>query len=364
MNPEEKLQEEIEKLNNSPHPEVNYQSQVKILQLTLQIEKAKNASLEAIEVKSLREQVSKQQRKLFWLEVFGAIALVVGFWFQNQAIHEQKVAIQDQRTQFKKSMTVAQQQTRITQKQTKLSQKQLEDQQKQFRATEKPKLIAYLYETKPDPRNKNQAVPKHSRLVRSVALDSYLKLLRQEGRAKVDLAGAQLSRTSSLGCVLIGASLQGANLEGANLAGADLRYANLEGANLKEADLIGANLIRANLRRANLTGADLTATDFELANLEKANLTETLLEDAILYGANLSGANLTSADLGQTDLRRADLKGADLTGATFDMTDLDSECDTKTIISSAFVKNLSKLERLTMGLSRSCRDAYEHSTKK
>jgi hypothetical protein len=76
----------------------------------------------------------------------------------------------------------------------------------------------------------------------------------------------------------------------ANLHGADLTNANMTGANLREANLHGASLSKADLRGASLSKADLFA-----ANLFAANL----------RGANLRGADLTGASLSKADLRRA-----------------------------------------------------------
>ena len=59
-----------------------------------------------------------------------------------------------------------------------------------------------------------------------------------------------------------------------NLAGADLTDANLTPADLTRADLTRANLAGANLTRANLTDANLTRANLAGVNLTNANLTD------------------------------------------------------------------------------------------
>jgi hypothetical protein len=80
-------------------------------------------------------------------------------------------------------------------------------------------------------------------------LELHSKWLRgEDGGARGNLRGADLS----------GADLSGADLSGANLSGADLSRADLSGADLREADLSGANLREANLYGANLSRAYLS----------------------------------------------------------------------------------------------------------
>ena len=77
-----------------------------------------------------------------------------------------------------------------------------------------------------------------------------------------------------------------------NLAGADLSRTSLEDANLEYADLSGANLPGANLRNTNLWGAYLSN-----ANLSNADLSIANLSNANLSNVNLTDVNLTSLDL-------------------------------------------------------------------
>lgn len=145
------------------------------------------------------------------------------------------------------------------------------------------------------------------------------------GKAKLNLSGANLSRTDLSGAFLYEVNLSGANLEEANLSEALLDEANFSSANLSRANLSRANLSRADLRwanfsEANLSEAKLGETHLSWANLSRANLSEANLNEALLDRANLSEANLSNiklnrATLSETNLTGADLSGADLTGA-------------------------------------------------
>ena len=127
----------------------------------------------------------------------------------------------------------------------------------------------------------------------ALVLDKHRKwLFGQEGGARADLSGADLSD----------AVLRRADLSGADLSGAVLRRADL-----RRADLSGADLRRADLRRAVLSDADLSGAD-----LRRAVLSDAVLSGAVLSGAVLSDAVLSGAVLSGADLRRAVLSGADL----------------------------------------------------
>jgi uncharacterized protein YjbI with pentapeptide repeats len=140
------------------------------------------------------------------------------------------------------------------------------------------------------------------------------------GLAKVDLAGADLSRANLKGRDLSYSNLAGARLRETNLHGAKLTGANFHGADLREAILSesmleSANFTIADLRKADLSnaqlkGADLSESILCYAELNRANLNQSLLQDA-----NLMGANLIEADLRHAFLRGANLADADLTGA-------------------------------------------------
>ncbi|HEY0047877.1 MAG TPA: pentapeptide repeat-containing protein, partial [Pyrinomonadaceae bacterium] len=99
---------------------------------------------------------------------------------------------------------------------------------------------------------------------------------------KIDLSGANLSKSN-----LSGAFLAGANLSGAHLGGADLSGVFLGGANLSGAFLVGADLSKSILPVVDLSDTKLSFADLSGADLSGANLS----------GADLSGANLSGADL-------------------------------------------------------------------
>jgi hypothetical protein len=104
--------------------------------------------------------------------------------------------------------------------------------------------------------------------------------------ARIDLRGANLSRSYLRGADLSEvqlseanfrrANLSGAYLRGAVLSGANLRGAHLVGADLIEADLMGANLNGARLRGANLSGAGLARTTFAFLDLRGVKGLETV----------------------------------------------------------------------------------------
>lgn len=71
-----------------------------------------------------------------------------------------------------------------------------------------------------------------------------------------------------------------------NLSGVDLSNANLQGVNFEEANLTNANLSNSILRQSNLDGANLTNTNLGGANicgvdLDRANLTKTKLKAVV-----------------------------------------------------------------------------------
>ncbi len=204
------------------------------------------------ELEQLREQSNGQQRALFHMEVIatvvGVIALggtIYGFIAQNEQFQK---SINTTHTQFRQS-------TQIT--------------QEQFRAVEKPKLIAYLYETKPDPENKEKLIPKHNRLIRSAAVNSYLKILKEEGIATVDLSGADLSSVDLTKADLRGAYLVDTNFNAAILHKTNLTGANLAGAKLAAASLLDANLSGARLEKADLTGAFIWGADLQNSKCDR-----------------------------------------------------------------------------------------------
>jgi hypothetical protein len=88
----------------------------------------------------------------------------------------------------------------------------------------------------------------------------------------------------------------------ANLSGANLSKANLSKANLSGAILSGANLFVAILSGANLSGANLSGAILSGANLSKANLSGAILSGANLSGAILSGAMNASSAFAMTSI--------------------------------------------------------------
>jgi uncharacterized protein YjbI with pentapeptide repeats len=131
---------------------------------------------------------------------------------------------------------------------------------------------------------------------------------------------ANLTRVNFSQANLSGASLSGANVHQGKFIGANLTKANLTKANLTEAKLTGANFTEAHLSTGIFFKTDLSDTNLTQANLTNANLVEANLNNANLKSANLSCANLAHAKLNNADLRNADLSyanlsGADLTGA-------------------------------------------------
>jgi hypothetical protein len=132
----------------------------------------------------------------------------------------------------------------------------------------------------------------------------YLKTL-----SRVDLQGANLSRTYLYRADLHGANLSHADFSRANLIRTYFRRANLSHANFSDAILIRSNLSLANLSYANLYPARLNHADLSHANLSHARLCY-----ANLSHADLSDANLTCADLSFANLQCADLSNSIILG--------------------------------------------------
>ena len=133
-----------------------------------------------------------------------------------------------------------------------------------------------------------------------------------QGRAIIDLQGADLRATDLHEAYLSAVSLSGANLSGANLSGAILLNAYLNDANAGKAD-------STDLSQANSSKKDLQATTDTLTvnvpittDLSGANLSGAGLAFADMSGANLSRANLSEAALDMTNLSKANLSGATL----------------------------------------------------
>jgi uncharacterized protein YjbI with pentapeptide repeats len=143
---------------------------------------------------------------------------------------------------------------------------------------------------------------------------------------RVDLGGANLSRTR-----LRGASLTGATLSDARLDGADLRDASLIFANAANARFVGADLTRADIGEAYFTGADLTGAvlrgarcGYYTSHFRSALLVDVDFEGAkLLPGADFTDADLTGAKLRDGAFPRAYFSRANL--ATADFTDADLE---------------------------------------
>jgi uncharacterized protein YjbI with pentapeptide repeats len=128
--------------------------------------------------------------------------------------------------------------------------------------------------------------------------------------AEANLSGADLSE----------ASLSRTRLAGANLAGANLSKAMMDRTDLKGANLVGANFEKSELHRAildgaNLQGANLAKAELSRAVVTNADLTKVNLHRAYLARVDLRGSLLAQADLGDAELYLADLGGADLSGA-------------------------------------------------
>ncbi len=127
------------------------------------------------------------------------------------------------------------------------------------------------------------------------------ELVKQAGlNPYEDLAGANLSEATGVGCKLSRFNLSGADLDNANLSRADLSFANLSNAKLTNvklcrADLSGADLRNALLMDANLSFADLSDADLSGADLINADLNNVNLSNANLHNANLTSTNLNTA---------------------------------------------------------------------
>lgn len=142
---------------------------------------------------------------------------------------------------------------------------------------------------------------------------------------RLDLAGANLRRSTAQGANLEGANLNATRFHGAHLAGCDLRGANLfhvyfQGADLenavfdntyissaffdrwhdKYAQCQGRNT-RTILRNASFKDATFRGTDFSNADLSGAKFDGAILNDVRFDDANLNGASLRGADLSRTD---------------------------------------------------------------
>ena len=115
------------------------------------------------------------------------------------------------------------------------------------------------------------------------------------GKLKLELSGANLSRTDLGSARLYRANLKDADLHNVRLSGADLSNANLSStdlscANLSNADLEGAYLRKATLKGANLSGTHLRNVNFEESDLSSViNWTEEQLDSAELCNTVLPG---------------------------------------------------------------------------
>jgi uncharacterized protein YjbI with pentapeptide repeats len=123
-----------------------------------------------------------------------------------------------------------------------------------------------------------------------------------------NLAGADLTRATLEGAMLVGADLTRATLEGSILAGADLMMAHLS-----EANLSGVNFNKAYLGATTLCGANLAGAWLPDANLANADLSDANLTGADLGRANLTGANLTNTNLSEAKLRETVFGNTNLT---------------------------------------------------
>jgi uncharacterized protein YjbI with pentapeptide repeats len=143
--------------------------------------------------------------------------------------------------------------------------------------------------------------------------------LSETNLSRADFDGADLSETNLTYSNLSGAALRRANLSNAVLQNTRLNETILDGILLRGANLWGADFSgqhRVNLNGADLTKTTLMEANLSRADLGGTNLSEASLAYSNLSGAYLSGANLKGADLSGADLSGANLKGADLSGAT------------------------------------------------
>ena len=139
----------------------------------------------------------------------------------------------------------------------------------------------------------------------------------------LNLAGANIEKTS-----LSQANLRGVRLREARLALADLSYANLRGVDFTRAKLHGCNLRETFLNGTNFTSADASSADFSgslasqsrftRAVLSGANFTKARLRDTNFTESSLTNAQFLDADLTNTDFSRARLEHANFRNATLE----------------------------------------------
>ena len=151
------------------------------------------------------------------------------------------------------------------------------------------------------------------------------KALERKAEFRLDLRGADLSKSQILDADLSKTMFSHANLSGVQFANTDLkevsfRYADLSKSWIHEAKFTGADLAYVNLSGAMLQGAEMIKLNLHSvglsgANLERAILTNSILQDADLTDAWLNQADLTGATFLRADLSRARLDRVDLTGA-------------------------------------------------
>ncbi|MDY3555400.1 pentapeptide repeat-containing protein [Gemmata sp. JC717] len=96
--------------------------------------------------------------------------------------------------------------------------------------------------------------------------------------ARVNFAGAKLTRGSLIEADLRGADFTGAEMTKFCARNADLTGAKLPGVVLKGGRLVGAKFVGADLSDADLTGADLSGADFTDANLTGTVLAELVFD--------------------------------------------------------------------------------------
>ena len=116
--------------------------------------------------------------------------------------------------------------------------------------------------------------------------------------------------------------LQRLNLDGADLSRTRIEYVNLSGSilsrtNLQETRLRGVFLNKAAMINARLDRASIMQTDFVGANLGGANFAECSLTDVNFADADLYGVNFDKCDLLLTYVSGADMVKTDLVGVTY-----------------------------------------------
>jgi len=146
-------------------------------------------------------------------------------------------------------------------------------------------------------------------------VDLWNKWRSENPGIKIDLSGANLSKTNLAGVDFRDARLtrvdfQGANLEKARLSLANLSRATLIGASLRQAILKESRLahtiaMKADLRDADLTSSYLHKTILAMADLTGAYLYKTHLSEVYLSDTKFTNTSLADTILGATDLSLA-----------------------------------------------------------